>query len=76
MIKMTILAAGFAAAMLMGAASGRSAAAVGCEQAPDCRDRTAKPMPNARIETVNVAASALLRQIVGDATARGNQVKH
>ena len=75
MIKMIIPAAGFAAAMLMGAIPGHSAGTIGCGQTLNCRAGVTNTAPAAHIETINFAAGALPRQIVDDATVRSNKAR-
>jgi hypothetical protein len=64
-----------AAALLFAPVPGHGATTVGCDPNLNCRSGAAKPAPDAHIKMVNVAAEALLRQIVGDAVVRGNQTK-
>jgi hypothetical protein len=64
-----------AVTLLFAPALGHGATTVGCDPNLNCRSGVAKPARDDHIKTVNVAAEALLRQIVGDAVVRGNQTK-
>jgi hypothetical protein len=64
-----------AVTLLFASVPGHGATTVGCDPNLNCRPSAAKPARDNHLKTVNVAAEALLRQIVGDAVVRGNQVK-
>jgi hypothetical protein len=62
-------AAGFAAAMLMATVPGYCGDP-GCQQNSNCRADTPRSAPVGRIETVNLAATVILRQIVDTSAAQ------
>ncbi len=75
MIRTIIQAAGVALTLMLGTVAGHGAEASGCARAGDCRSGVTTEAPSARIDSVNIAAGALMKQIVTDSTTRGNRPK-